>query len=127
MSSSIRIGRVCAIWLIFSLLVLVGGCTRPDPTIALGKWRAEAYQFGGFKIPIPADFEVTRSEVRWLSPTGEVLQSLPLEAIRATKDTIELDVKDGYGVGFKFAIETRDRLVFVVPVIGKTVTFLRRQ
>ena len=45
------------------LLLLLVACSKPDPTIILGNWRAESFTIDSLKLPIAPSFEVTRNEM----------------------------------------------------------------
>ena len=107
------------------LLLLLVACSKPDPTIILGNWRAESFAIDSLKLPIAPSFEVTRNEMILKSPSGEVLQKLPLAAIKAEGQTIELEFRDGLGVAIVFIVESRDRIRFKVPLVGLTIAYNR--
>lgn len=103
----------------------LAACSRPDPTIILGSWRAEGLLLGSLKLPIGPDFEVTRNDLILKSPDGTVMQRVALAAIRAQGDTIELEFRDGFGAAVVFAVDTRDRIRFRVPLLGTEIPFRR--
>lgn len=121
--------RVCAgglPWFMAVLVVtLLAGCLKPDPTVIIGNWRAESFAVDSFKLPIAPNFEVTRNEMVLKSPDGAVLKRLPLSAIRAVGDTIELEFVDGFGMALVFVVEDRNALRFKVPMVPLTITFRR--
>jgi hypothetical protein len=114
-------------FLLAFVAVTLAACTRCDPEIALGKWHTSV-QFDSIGISFLPDIEITRSEIRMLTPSGELSQikpTLPLDAIRATKETITLHtVIKGVRVAIVCAIESKDRLVVTIPVFGP-VAFTR--
>ena len=80
---------------LFLVMVLVAwgsGCSRPDPTVILGKWKAESYPFEGLKIPLAPNIKVTRNELVLLNPDGMPFQRFQLSAIKAEGDEIDLEL-----------------------------------
>ena len=108
-----------------ALLLLLVACSRPDPTVILGNWRAESFAIDSLKLPIAPSFEVTRNVMILKSPTGEPFQTLPLVAIKAEGQTIELEFRDGLGVAIVFIVDSRDRVRFKVPLVGYTIAYSR--
>lgn len=113
--------RVTAI----ALLVLLVGCSKPDPTVILGNWRAESFKLDSLNLPIAPSFEVTRNELILKAPDGTLIQKLPLAAIKAEGKTIEIEFRDGLGVSLTFNVDSRDRISFKVPLIGYLITYNR--
>lgn len=110
-----------------AILLAIGGvlaaCSRPDPTVILGNWRADSFAIEGLKVPLAPNFEVTRSQLILKTPDGVPLQALPLSQIRADGDTIELEFKDGLGVSLVFKVERANRVHFKVPLIGVDIAY----
>lgn len=104
---------------------LLGACSKPDPAIILGNWRAESFRFEGLKLPIAPSFEVTQNELILKSPDGVPFQKLPLSVIRATGQTIELEFQNGFGVGVEFVVDSRDRIHFKVPLMPFDIAYNR--
>jgi hypothetical protein len=107
------------------LLAILLGCSKPDPTIILGNWRAESFKLEGVKLPIAPSFEVTRNEMILKSPDGVPFQKLPLAAIKADNHEIELEFRNGFGVSLVFVVDSRDRVRFKIPMTGLHVAFDR--
>jgi len=107
------------------LVAFLAGCGRPDPTLILGKWRAESFVVEGLKLPIAPNIEVTRSELILRTPEGKPFQRLPISAIAAEGDRIELEFRDAFGVGLVFTVESKDRIRFGVPLTPMNVIYLR--
>jgi hypothetical protein len=105
---------------------LLVGCAKPDPTIILGKWRAESFKVDSLLLPIAPSFEVTRNELVLMTPNGEAPRKLPLSAIRAKEQSIELEFRDGYGVGIQFIVESKDRVHFIVPLASFDIVYNRQ-
>lgn len=103
---------------VLALMVMLSlsGCGKPDPTVILGNWRAESFKLESLKLPIAPSFEVTRNELILKSPDGVPFQKLPLAAIRAKGQTIELEFQNGFGVSVEFVVDSRDRVHFKVPL-----------
>ena len=108
-----------------TLLLLLVACSNPDPTVILGNWRAESFTIDSLKLPIAPSFEVTRNEMILKSPDGVPLRNIALAAIKAEGKTIELEFRDGLGVSIVFNVESHDRVLFKVPVVGFTVAYKR--
>lgn len=115
----------CARAMGLTLLMLVG-CSKPDPTLIIGNWQAESFAIDSLKLPIAPNFEVTRNELVLKSPSGVPFQKLPLAAIKAQGETVELEFQDGFGVSLVFAVDSRDRIRFKVPVIGFDIVYSRK-
>jgi hypothetical protein len=114
----------------FSIILAVGctiaGCSKPDPTIILGRWKADSVAFDGIRLPIAPNFEVTRNQLILKSPDGASVQALNLSAIRAENDNIELEVKDALGASLVFTVENPGRIHFKVPFIGTDIVFSKQ-
>ena len=110
---------------VFALVLAIAGCSKPDPTIILGSWRAQSFQLESLKLPISPSFEVTRNELILKSPDGVLVQKIPLNAIRAEGKNIELEFKNGFGVSVEFIVESRDRIHFIVPIVAFDVAYDR--
>ena len=100
-------------------------CTRPDPTIILGKWRADSFALESLKLPIAPNFEVTRNQLILKSPDGSLVQALALSEIRAERDSIELEIKDALGISLVFTVEGPNRIHFKVPFVGTNISYSR--
>jgi hypothetical protein len=111
---------------LLSLCGWLASCSQPDPTIILGKWKADAFALEGLRIPLAPDFEVTRSQLILRSPDGTALQSLALARITAAGDTIELEFKDGLGISLAFTVERSDRVHFKVPLLGTDIAYSKQ-
>ena len=109
----------------FALLFLLVSCSKPDPTLILGNWRAESFTIDSLKLPIAPSFEVTRNEMILKSPDGVPFQKLPLAAIRAEDTTIEIEFRDGFGVALVFIVDSRDRIRFKVPLMPFDIAYRR--
>jgi hypothetical protein len=101
------------------------GCAKPDPTVILGKWKADSFAFDSLKFPLAPNIEVTRNELLLLSPDGSLIQALPLAQIRAEKDTVEIELKDALGISLIFKVESANRVHFRVPVIGADLAYTK--
>lgn len=104
---------------------LLAACSKPDPSIAFGRWRAEPFALDSLKLPISPNLEVTPTDLILQAPDGQPLQRLPLAGIRAERDLIELELRDAMGVSLEFKVESRDRLRFRVPLVGFDVIYNR--
>lgn len=104
---------------IFSIL---GACSKPDPSVILGNWRADSFRFDGLKLPIAPNLEVTQNELILRSRSGVPIQKLPLAAIRADDQTIELEFQNGFGVGVEFVVDSKDQIRFKVPLRKLCIT-----
>ena len=104
---------------------MLAACSTPDPTIILGRWRADSFAFESIKIPIAPNIEVTRNQVILRAPDGSIVQGLALSAIRAEKDNIELELKDAMGMSLRFTVESRSRIHFKVPIIGTDIAYTK--
>lgn len=113
--------RISGLALLLSLIA----CSSPDPTVILGNWRAESYTIDSLKLPIAPSFEVTRNEMILKSPDGVPFQRLALAAIKAEGKTVELEFRSGVGVSIVFVVDSRDRIRFIVPLVGFTVAYNR--
>lgn len=107
------------------LALLLVGCSKPDPTIILGTWRAESFKLDSLNLPIAPNFEVTRNEMILKLPDGTSIQRLQLASITADKQSIALEFKDGMGVSIEFDVVTKDRIHFRVPLLGFPITYNR--
>lgn len=108
------------------LAVMVTACSKPDPSLILGSWRAESFAFESLKLPLTANFEVTRNNLILKTEDGAPVQEFPLSKIRAEGDTIELELKGGLGISLKFTVEDTNSIYFKIPIIGTKVIFKRR-
>lgn len=117
---------IAARFYVLALAALLAGCAKPDPSIILGNWRAESLGFQGLKLPIAPGFEVTRNEMILKTSDGVPFQRLALAEIRADGKTIELEFRDGLGVSLVFVVESKDRLLFKVPMTPLQIAFDRR-
>ncbi len=100
-------------------------CSKPDPTILIGNWRAESFKLESINLPIAPSFEMTRNELILKSPDGTVIQKLPLAAMRAQEKTIEVEFKNGLGVSIEFIIDSKDRIRFKVPLTPLDIIYNR--
>lgn len=103
--------------------VMLAACSKPDPTVILGKWKADSFALDSLKIPLAPNIEVTRSQLILEAPDGSHLQAFDLSAIRADKDGIELELKDGLGMSLAFKVESASRIHFRVPFVGTDIAF----
>lgn len=114
----------------WAIVLSTGGmliaCSKPDPTIILGKWKADSFANESLKIPIAPNIEVTRNQLILRTPDGTSIQSLALSAIRAEKDSIELEVKDALGISLIFTVESPSRIHFKVPFVGADITYFKQ-
>jgi hypothetical protein len=108
------------------LALLLAGCSRPDPTVILGNWKADSFAIEGLKVPIAPNFEVTRNQLILKSPDGTPVQALALAQIRAESDKIELEFKDGLGISLEFTVERADRVHFKMPFIGTNIAYSKQ-
>lgn len=114
-----RIGLLLAM----ALATWVSGCSRPDPTVILGKWKAENYPFEGLKIPLAPNIEVTRNDLLLVNPDGVPFQRFPLSAIKAEGHEIDLELSGFAGIALAFKVENSERIHFRVPIIGSDIAF----
>ncbi len=108
-----------------TLLVCLVSCSKPDPTVILGNWRAESFTIDSLKLPIAPSFEVTRNEMILKSPDGVPFQRLALATIRAEGQNVELEFRDGFGVALVFIVDSRDRIRFKVPLMPLDIAYKR--
>jgi len=109
---------------LFFAFILVA-CSKPDPSVILGSWRAESFKLDSINLPIAPHFEMTRNELILKSPDGAILQKIPLAALRARDNIIEVELKDGFGISFEFLVESRDRIQFKVPLMPFSIVYNR--
>lgn len=121
------LGRLmtCARISVFAIAMMLCGCVEPDPTLIIGRWRAETFKLESVKLPIAPNFEITRNELILKSPDNVPFKKLPLSAIRAQGQTIELEFQNGFGIGLEFVIETRDRIHIKIPFTPIDIAFDR--
>lgn len=109
----------------FALLVCLVSCSKPDPTVILGNWRAESFTIDSLKLPIAPSFEVTRNEMILKAPDGVPFQRLALAMIRAEGQNVELEFRDGFGVSLVFIVDSKDRIRFKVPLMPLDIAYKR--
>lgn len=110
--------------LVFSLILIA--CSKPDPTIILGNWRTDSFVLESLKLPLAANFEVTRSRLILKTDQGATVQEFPLSRIRAEGDKIELEFQGGLGLSLEFTVEDSNNIYFKIPFIGTKVIFKKR-
>ena len=112
--------------LLFVVGLALAGCSKPDPTVIIGSWKAESFAFESLRVPLAPNLEITRNHLILKSPDGTLIQKLALASIQAKKDRIELELKDGFVVSLEFTLENADRVHFKVPLIGTDIAFVRQ-
>ncbi|MCA0325795.1 MAG: hypothetical protein LCH89_09360 [Proteobacteria bacterium] len=118
--------HICRYLLVLATGCMLWACAKPDPTVILGNWKADAFAIDSLKVPIAPNIEVTRNQLILKTPDGLALQALSLSAIRAERNTIELEIKDALGVSLVFTIENPGRIHFKVPFVNRDIAFSKQ-
>ncbi len=110
-------------WFAIAVICILAACSKPDPSLILGQWKADSFAFDSLKVPIAPNIEITRNQLILKTPDGTPIQVLALAAIRADRDNIELEIEDALGVSLVFSIESPNRIHFQVPFIGADIAY----